>query len=921
MAESIVKLIVDATQGVRSLGRFKKATGEAAKKTDQLIKLLKAQSSAALKVKAATESAQGGYTKLSQVQGVLSARVLKTERAISAQISTLRELRAGLKLNGPAYKRVTEEIERLEKSFERSTTKAEKFRSKLGGLKGAIVSLGVAALTKRMIGQAASFQQTQIRLKALSAEYGEFGKIQQLVKDNAKTFNLSQAEAASQFSDIYARLRPLGKTLEEVQTVYKGFNATAIASGTGAAAASGAFLQLSQALGSGRLQGDEFRSVSEQIPGILGLVADEMGVAVSELKKLGSEGKITSDILINALAKGFEKNKDKIQQILAESPAAKFKEFSNATSELSNAIGTELLPVVTPAVQGLTKLLKAAGDLPGPIKTAGAALIGFSAVVLALASPVSALLKGIAAFAPAAAGATSAAKLLAGAMVILKGAMLALPWVAAAAAVGGLIALTVNYYKEQSDLNSLLNGSEKEISKYETAIKKTNDKLAEAKSKLNDMKGAGVSNARAIRSQKRRVDELRSELEGVKGVYTAKVQVLIDIQEASRDIAGIDYKPDGPGGRLVPIDPPETVTQERERKAQELKDRLVSSGGSSTGSTAKAPQDISKEMQALLLKEQELRFSNDELAQSKIKKEIEVQRILESQLQPREKNIALIKAQNDELFRTSSIFSENFKKAAEADDQIKKTAINAVKAAISQAAEIDAQIEAQGEKMKDVYKGIGDSIQNGVVDALTAAVDGTKSLAEVASATLKDIGNMFIKLGINQLFNSLGSGGGFLGQLFGSAKGNIIAQNKIVPFAKGGIVGEPTIFPLANGTGLMGEAGPEAIMPLKRSPSGRLGVEVASTREQLNNQQAVASTREQLDRQRAVASTREQLNNQQAKAMQPLDIRYESTVINNVEYVTAEQHRKGMAQAAERGRAMTLTTLQNSPRTRSRVGI
>ena len=111
-----------------------------------------------------------------------------------------------------------------------------------------------------------------------------------------------------------------------------------------------------------------------------------MGVTVGELKKLGSEGAITSDILINALAKGFEKNKDKIQQILAESPAARFKEFSNATSELSNAIGTELLPVVTPVVQELTKLLKAVGDLPGPIKTAGAALIGLSAVVLALAS-------------------------------------------------------------------------------------------------------------------------------------------------------------------------------------------------------------------------------------------------------------------------------------------------------------------------------------------------------------------------------------------------------------------------------------------------------------------------------------------------------------------------------------------------------
>jgi len=53
----------------------------------------------------------------------------------------------------------------------------------------------------------------------------------------------------------------------------------------------------------------------------------------------------------------------------------------------------------------------------------------------------------------------------------------------------------------------------------------------------------------------------------------------------------------------------------------------------------------------------------------------------------------------------------------------------------------------------------------------------------------------------------------------------------------------------------------------------------------------------------------------------PINVRFESQVINGVEYVTAEQHRQGMTQASERGRAMTLTTLQNSPRTRSKVGI
>ncbi|UMY18558.1 phage tail tape measure protein [Methylobacterium organophilum] len=51
-----------------------------------------------------------------------------------------------------------------------------------------------------------------------------------------------------------------------------------------------------------------------------------------------------------------------------------------------------------------------------------------------------------------------------------------------------------------------------------------------------------------------------------------------------------------------------------------------------------------------------------------------------------------------------------------------------------------------------------------------------------------------------------------------------IASGRVQPFAAGGIVAAPTYFPLANGTGLMGEAGPEAVMPLRRGSDGRLGV-------------------------------------------------------------------------------------------------
>jgi len=59
---------------------------------------------------------------------------------------------------------------------------------------------------------------------------------------------------------------------------------------------------------------------------------------------------------------------------------------------------------------------------------------------------------------------------------------------------------------------------------------------------------------------------------------------------------------------------------------------------------------------------------------------------------------------------------------------------------------------------------------------------------------------------------------------FKNAKGNVFAGNKIVPYAYGGVVDKPTLFPMANGMGLMGEAGAEAVMPLKRGRDGKLGV-------------------------------------------------------------------------------------------------
>ncbi|MCK9288708.1 MAG: hypothetical protein M0P29_14220, partial [Sphaerochaetaceae bacterium] len=100
------------------------------------------------------------------------------------------------------------------------------------------------------------------------------------------------------------------------------------------------------------------------------------------------------------------------------------------------------------------------------------------------------------------------------------------------------------------------------------------------------------------------------------------------------------------------------------------------------------------------------------------------------------------------------------------------------------------------------------------------ARDLSKGLADaiVYGRSLSDVLNNILKQLASSMLQKL---------IFGwlpFEKGGVVSKGKLQPFASGGIVASPTIFPMANGAGLMGEAGPEAIMPLKRTSSGDLGV-------------------------------------------------------------------------------------------------
>ena len=232
--------------------------------------------------------------------------------------------------------------------------KTNALQKSFGGLRTAIGGIGVTLLAKNAITTAANFDKLNLRLSLLTKNSADFAESQKIAAEAQKTFGLSTLEALEGVTNITARLAPLGSSVEDIKTVFFGFNTAAKLAGASAQESSNAFRQLAQALGSGRLAGDEFRSVSEQVPTVLAPIAEELGVTIGELKQLAADGKLTSDVVLRALGRIGNEGSGFLKQLLENDPTQVFKDFNNATEDLSRAFGDQLRPVVMEVTKALT---------------------------------------------------------------------------------------------------------------------------------------------------------------------------------------------------------------------------------------------------------------------------------------------------------------------------------------------------------------------------------------------------------------------------------------------------------------------------------------------------------------------------------------------------------------------------------------
>ena len=177
----------------------------------------------------------------------------------------------------------------------------------VGGQLGiAFATLGSAVSISHIIATADQMQNlaSQIRLATSSTE--QFHAVQTELRAIANEQRSSFDAVVDLYSNSQRSLSALGKSQQDVINFTRNMTMAMNVGGRSAQAQAAALTQLGQALASGVLRGDEFNSVAEQAPILMDLIAKEMGVTSNAVRELAKDGKITADVVYNAVAKATD---------------------------------------------------------------------------------------------------------------------------------------------------------------------------------------------------------------------------------------------------------------------------------------------------------------------------------------------------------------------------------------------------------------------------------------------------------------------------------------------------------------------------------------------------------------------------------------------------------------------------------------
>lgn len=204
------------------------------------------------------------------------------------------------------------------------------------GIGGALVTAGAGLGAKALTDQVDQYSSIQARLKLINDG-------QQTVDQfNKKIFESAQ-RTRSEYSDTSNVIAKLGivagsafKSNDEILQFTEALNKSFQISGASTMEQTSAMYQLTQAMGAGKLQGDEYRSIIENAPMLAQAIAKQMGVTMGELKDMSGDGMITADIIKEAVFSSM----DAVNKKYKEMPLT----FAQTVTQIRNQVQQDLRP-------------------------------------------------------------------------------------------------------------------------------------------------------------------------------------------------------------------------------------------------------------------------------------------------------------------------------------------------------------------------------------------------------------------------------------------------------------------------------------------------------------------------------------------------------------------------------------------------
>ena len=587
----------------------------------------------------------------------------------------------------------------------------------------------------------------------------------------------------------------MGLSMATIETAFAGFNTATILAGATASESAGAFLQLSQALGSGVLRGQELNSILEQAPLIAQAIATEMGVTVGALKKLGEEGKINSEIVIAALGRVEREGADQLTEAL-KGPAAAIKSFQNAAEDVQVALTQDIIPEMAKSFRELADLIENLGPLlrlvgggvGGALGAANRGIEESRSLFRALTEP-------------------------------------------------GTVSARADIKEGRLPLN--VAGASELIGR---------DRLQELRELADVVVQFGGRNEGPGSQRKVLIELLQKEI----GMFA-----LPDRKQPKKDSKSTE------------------LSDEEKKRLEKIKQQNIA---------AKTKFFQAKEELAVLLETNEIekirldfgaqranvqRDYASLIADAKSDEErLNLLAALRNKLQvlSLEQNVAI----TDEIEKRTSTFSDQ----------------------LAHQDELNHLLQGQDQIFKDIGQTIQDSLVRGIEDAIT----GAKSLQEALAGVFKSIAGTFLRSAITSFVGGINFGGG-------GGTPEVLTSGINFFNAEGGYASGAT-------KAVVGEAGPEYIIPESKMRESMARYSRGARGSAVIPENGEGGTNSEGDGTALAA---------------PIDVRYTVERINSVDYVTADQFQSGMRQAAnqgaKQGEQQTLKRLQMSSGTRKRLGM